>query len=209
MSEPPRRRHALVFVIASSVCLYAAAWKQPAAAALPSPQDRASTREQFTAFAVNMASAPGVRPGGANTVDITIERWSTEAERQALVTAFLEKGPDALLRALQKTKRVGFIRLPDTLGYDLHFAREVPADDGGRRIVIATDRRIGFWEARNRPRTFDYPFTLIEMRLNAQNEGEGKLALATKISLSKDKQHVELENYASEPVRLNNIHRSK
>src|SRR5262245_11232502 len=164
-------------------------------------------REQFRAFAINMSTAFGVpRTGQANTVDITIERWSTDAERKSLVDAFFPKGSsDALLRALQKTKRVGFIRLPNTLGYDLHYSRQVPGEDGGRRIIIATDRRIGFWEAREQPRTIDYPFTLIEMRLNKNDEGEGKLALATKITLSKDKRHIELENYGSEPVRLNEI----
>ena len=168
-------------------------------------------REQFTAFAVNMGTAFGVpRTGQAGTVDITIDRWSTDAERKGLVDAFLREGSgDALLHALQKTKRVGFIRLPNTLGYDLHYARQVPGEDGGRRIIIATDRRISFWEAREQPRTMDYPFTLIEMRLDKNDAGEGKLALATKISLSKDKQHIELENYGSEPVRLNEIKKVK
>ena len=87
--------------------------------------------------------------------------------------------------------------------------REVPGEDGGRRIIIATDRRIGFEEASQQARTLDYPFTLIEMRLNKDSEGEGKMSVATKVSLSKDKQQLELENYGSEPVRLNNIHKIK
>ena len=176
-----------------------------------SPSKDNPKREQFTAFAVNMGTAFGVpRTGQAGTVDITIDRWSTDAERKGLVDAFLREGSgDALLHALQKTKRVGFIRLPNTLGYDLHYARQVPGEDGGRRIIIATDRRISFWEAREQPRTMDYPFTLIEMRLDKNDAGEGKLALATKISLSKDKQHIELENYGSEPVRLNEIKKVK
>lgn len=33
-------------------------------------------------------------------------------------------------------------------------------EDGGRDVVIATDRPIGFWEATARPRTIDYPFTV-------------------------------------------------
>jgi hypothetical protein len=56
-----------------------------------------------------------------------------------------------------------------------------------------------------RARIVDYPFTLIEMRLDKNNKGQGKMAVATKITLSKDKQHVELENYSSEPVRLTSI----
>jgi hypothetical protein len=196
---------------AASYCLILCAIVSSPLWSSASPSQDHPKREQFTAFAVNMGTAFGVpRTGQAGTVDITIDRWSTDAERKSLVDAFLREGSgDALLHALQKTKRVGFIRLPNTLGYDLHYARQVPGEDGGRRIIIATDRRISFWEAREQPRTMDYPFTLIEMRLDKNDAGEGKLALATKISLSKDKQHIELENYGSEPVRLNEIKKVK
>jgi hypothetical protein len=160
-------------------------------------------KESFTAFAINMGT---IGTGANSSVDITIERWSTDAERDTLVKAFQAKQQDGLLSALQKVKqRVGFIRLPNTLGYDLRYARQVPDEEGGRRILIATDRRIGFAEARNQPRTIDYPFTLIEMRLNRANEGVGKMAVATKITWNKEKHVLELENYSSEPVRLNNI----
>jgi len=157
---------------------------------------------RLSAFAVNMGS---VGRGGANTVLITIDRWSTEEERDLLKTAFLEKGPDGLLSQLQKLKRVGFMRLPNSIGYDLQFAREVEATDGGRRIIIATDRRIGFQEARNQPRTMDYPFTVTEIRLDKNGEGQGKMSVATKITLNKKTNTVELENYSSEPVRLTKV----
>ena len=60
-------------------------------------------------------------------------------------------------------------------------------------------------EAQQQPRTIDYPFSLFEIRVNKDGEGEGKLAYATKIRFDKDKKVMELENYASEPVRLNNV----
>ena len=70
--------------------------------------------------------------------------------------AFQSKQQDGLLDALQRINpRVGFIRLPNTIGYDLRYARQVPGEDGGRQILIATDRRIGFQEARNQPRTIE------------------------------------------------------
>jgi hypothetical protein len=157
---------------------------------------------KMTAFAVNMSN---IGTGTSSVVDIEVDRWSTDAERGQLITAFNEKGPNALLSALQKTKRVGFMRLPTTLGYDLHFARRHPLEDGGEQIIIATDRRIGFWEERNQPRTIDYPFTLIEIRIKTNGEGEGKMALATKIAYNKKKNAIELENYSTEPVRLQNV----
>ena len=157
---------------------------------------------KLTAFAINMSN---VATGANAQVDININRWSTEAERQKLITAFVEKGPTKLLDALQDQKPVGIFKLPNRLGYDLRFARQIPLADGGRRLVILTDRPISEFEAREQPRTMDYPFTLIEVHLKKDNTGEGKISVATKITLNKKDNTVELENYQSEPVRLNNL----
>ena len=91
------------------------------------------------------------------------------------------------------------------LGTDIRYAMSMPGEDGGRRIVIITPRVIGFREARDQPRTVDYPFTLFEMRFDKSGKGEGRMAYATQIMFDKKKNTVELENYSSEPVRLNNL----
>ena len=165
----------------------------------------------ITAFAVNMSN---IGPPGAQTVRIRINGWSTAAVRQRLITTMLEKGDDALLRELQKAPIVGRWNIPGfqgpdihqlRLGHDIHYAWQAPLPEGGKRIVLATDRYIGFVEARDQPRTIDYPFTLMELRLDREGKGEGKMAVATKISFDKKKNTMELENYASEPVRLNNL----
>lgn len=161
---------------------------------------------RLTAWAVNMSN---IGTGGNSTVIMQIDRWSSEAERQALRKVFFEKGPDKLLDALQDTKRVGYIRLPNSIGYDLRASRQDPLEDGGRRIIILTDRRISFQEARNQPRTIDYPFTLIEVRLNKDGTGEGRMSVATKITFNEKKNTLELENYSSEPVRLQNVKAEK
>jgi hypothetical protein len=164
---------------------------------------------EITAFAVNMSN---IATGSNAVVDITVNSWSTEQEREQLITTMLEKGPDALLRALQKAPVHGRFRIPGLmgpdphqlrLGHDIHYAWQTPQPDGGRRIVLATDRYIGFQEARNQPRSIDYPFTLMEIHVGKNGEGQGKMAVATKITFDKKKKQIELENYSSEPVRLN------
>jgi hypothetical protein len=144
---------------------------------------------------------------GASQVDINIDRYSSDAEHETLMAVFKKDGPEALLNALQKTRPVGSIRTPDSLAYDLHYARQVPADEGGRRIVLATDRPVGFWEAANRPRSIDYPFTVIELQLDRNGEGVGKLSIATKLTLSGTV--LTLENFANQPVMLNNVRKRK
>jgi hypothetical protein len=162
-------------------------------------------RETFTAFGVNLGSS--IRPTATSHVTITIDRWSTDDERRRLVSAFTEGGPDAFLKELQKIKPLGRLFTPDSIGYDLKYAHQVPMPTGGRRILIATDRPLGYWEQVNRPRSVDYPFTFIEMRLDAKGKGEGKMTLATKVNAFGDT--IELENYDLTPVQLSSIQASK
>ena len=157
---------------------------------------------RLTAFAVNMSN---IATGTTATIDFTIDRWSTEAERDKLLSTFLERGPEKLLDAVQDAKPTGRILAPDKVGWDIRYAGYRPLPEGGSQLILLTDRPIGFREARNQPRTTDYPFTLIDIRLKADGTGEGKASVATKITYNKKTKQIELENYASEPIRLNQV----
>jgi hypothetical protein len=160
--------------------------------------------ERFTAFAVDLG-APG--RGSAGQVEFVIERYSSDAERDRLLTVLKDKGPDKLLDALQSLPRVGYFRTPNSIGYDIKFARKRPGDDGGEIITLATDRFISFWEAANRPRTIDYPFTVVEVHIGKDGKGEGKMSIATKVTYDKKNNTIVLENYKSQPVMLNEVKR--
>ena len=161
------------------------------------------TPERFTATAVNM------NRGGTTTLQIVVNRWSTEAERNRLVSTLVDKGENKLLDVLQSTPKVGYIRSTTSIGWDLHYAHRQPLPDGGEQIVIATDRPIGFWEASHQPRSIDYPFTVIEMHLNNEGEGNGTLSVATKVTVNKKTNAIELENFGTTPVLLTTITREK
>ena len=162
--------------------------------------------------ALNMSNTA---TGANQTIRINIDRWSTPSQRQQLITTFLEKKQDGLLKELEKQPEMGRFNFPGymgpdpnnimRLGTDIRYARNFAGEDGGRRIVIITPRIIGFREEVNQPRTTDYPFSLFEMRFDAEGKGQGKMAYATKITFDKNKNNVELENFTSEPVRLNNL----
>jgi hypothetical protein len=160
-------------------------------------------KEQFTATAIvnnNLGS-------GSGTVLINVDRWTNEIERTMLVATLLDKGPRQLLDKLMDQRPVGTMRTPDSLGYDLRYAHQTPLPEGGRRIVIATDRPIGFWEQVNNRRTLDYPFTVIQMQIGRDGAGTGTLSYATKI-LAHDN-IIELENFATSPVMLTRIEAKK
>jgi hypothetical protein len=170
--------------------------------ALQSTTGLADIIERYVANAIGIGT-PG--PPAAGTVEIAVERWSTDAERDRLLSVLLEKGTDKLLDELQKLPRVGYIRTPDSIGYDLHYARKAAGEDGGEHAVLATDRYITFWEAVSRPRTIDYPFTLIELHIGPDGKGEGKMSIATKIIYDKKKNEIVLEQYQSQPVLLTEV----
>ncbi len=169
-----------------------------AASALPTAQT-SGEKERFTAIAV----VTNARTTGSGIVQIDINRWSTAAERETLLTTLKTKGADKLLDALKDSRSVGIIKTPDSLGYDLRFASQTPLPDGGRRIVIATDRPIGFWEAANRPRTIDYLFTVIQIEMGKDGKGKGTLSYATKIIPAGDT--IVLENFGIQPVMLTEV----
>src|SRR3954462_9817442 len=82
---------------------------------------------EISAFAVNMSN---IGTGGSQVVQITINSWSSADERKRLIDTMIEKGQDALLRALQKTPSHGRFSIPGLrgpdphnlrLGYDLHY----------------------------------------------------------------------------------------
>ena len=170
--------------------------------AVPSAQSNMAKPEKFTAFAVDISNTSP--RANATAVDIQINRWSTDAERDQLLKVFRDKGQDALLAALQKLPVVGAIRTPGSLNYNIHFARQRPEAEGGRMVFLMTDRYIGAWEAMNRPRTIDYPFTLIQLQLDKTGSGVGKASIATQITQDPDGTIV-LENFSSQPVMLNNV----
>jgi hypothetical protein len=157
------------------------------------------TRERFTAVAIvnnNLGS-------GAGTVQIDVTRWSTNAERDRLLDVLQTKGAAKLLDELQDTRPVGRIKTPDSLGYDLHYAQQTPTEEGGRRIVLATDRPIGFWELTRNARTVDYPFTVIQMEIGRDGRGTGTLSYATKVIAAG--KSIILENFATSPVMLTEV----
>jgi hypothetical protein len=188
-----------VALTAALVVLTGVTWPSMAAFA-------AEPIERFTATAVNMS---GVGRTGATTLEIMIDRWSTEAERDRLLTTLLEQGPDKLYDKLKDAPPVGRIRTPTSLGWDLHYARDIERPDRSRQVVIATDRPMGFREVANQSRSVDYKFTVIDIRFGPDGKGVGKLNYATKITVNDRTKTIELENFGIEPVRLTEVRSEK
>ena len=110
--------------------------------------------ETFTCFAAQMER------GAAGVVDINIFRWSTDEEREMLLTTLQEFGRDKLIDTLMKIRPVvGYMRTPNSIGYDLYYARNNVQPDGSRHVVMATNRRVAIREAQTAQRSMPVSYT--------------------------------------------------
>lgn len=165
----------------------------------PAASGKAKPLAYFRAFAVE-------RVGGmSGVVQITIDRWTTDAERAELLNTLKQQGPDATLAALMKRPQVGYIQMPGSLGYALFFARQNPQPDGSRKIVLATDRALGVGQVVSQSIRNEYDYSVVEMHMPKSGEGEGKIVVAAKVSMDPATGKIEIQNYDGEPVSLMRI----
>jgi hypothetical protein len=124
----------------------------------------------------------------------------------------------ALTAAIGKGPTLGYIWTNDITGYSIKYAYHAATPDGGERIVLATDRRLGAYTAGWQPAAArppadasaaltDYDFTLIEIRLDSKGVGEGKASLTTKVIVDNEARTIALDNYAATPAIFQNVKR--
>ena len=162
--------------------------------------------ETYTATTANMSVGAGQK------LKINVLRWASDEDRNKAIASFKEKGEKQLLEALQTQPSAGYIWTDETLGYSLRYAYRQSTPDGGERIILLTDRQLGSWsgkpwKATNQPDGVDYPFTLVEIRLNRSGSGEGKMSLTSKLTIDQDGKTLALENFQAAPVLLRGVKR--
>ena len=181
-SASPKHRRTRLLALAVVVRLSA-----PAVAVSP------PAAERFTAFAVSMTNGAA---GRSSNLELVIDRWSTASDRDDLAVTLDEQGPAGLLTRLHKQPRIGYVRVAGRLGNDIAFARQVQHADGTRRVVIVVPRQLSFNEVNRSSPTEDYPYTVIELHLDASGSGDGTMSVGTKIKVHKGSDQIDHENYA-------------
>jgi hypothetical protein len=160
---------------------------------------REGAEEVYTGTAVSMG-------GATRYFTLTITGRTPDAEAKQYLQILQSQGQDALLKAIQKNK-LGTIQF-EGLGRDINVVREKQTE-AGRKITIVFERWLQFFELRYGTRSVDYPFTYIELYINAQGKGEGTMIGAARISWDKKKDAIDVENFATYPLRLVNVERRK
>jgi hypothetical protein len=142
--------------------------------------------------------------GRIYNVNIYIEKYSTEDDRQTLIKAFKDKGQGGLVSELQDMKSKGRIRFASGgVGNDIKYIIELPSKNG-RRLRLVTDRWLQWGELYYSPRSRDYDIGVIELDLSPDGKASGTLLPACKLTVNKKKKELEVETYQN-PWKLTNF----
>jgi hypothetical protein len=127
------------------------------------------------------ATTTGMTPAGLG-LRLQIIGWSDEAAR-ADVIATLGDGP-----ALARLPTVGYVwPTGSPVGYTVKYAHKTPAEGGGERITLVTDKPLGSfdfkkWSVSGPAARADGPYSVIELYLDSNGQGTGNLSLAAEVS---------------------------
>lgn len=151
-----------------------------AVAAVAGAQSTRRAAEQFT-FAIPTATRQATPD--QQQLRLVITRWSTDAERREAMTALKEDGAAGLTRTIARNNAVGYIHWPGNLEYTLRYAWRVPRPDGGADLVLATDTPVSeWWTGQHASAPPNDEGTVIEVRVNSDGHGQGKLASIDKVT---------------------------
>jgi hypothetical protein len=190
-----RNRHrtsALVAAIASGLLLGFAA---PVSTA-DDHEDKAKYTDWFSAKAYSIASSRTQ----TFKVEIGIERYSTDDERQALLGKIMEGATEGATQALRESEEIGFIRFGSEY-QSIRYAKSFP-DGEKRKIVIATDRPLGAVEVTRSLRSRDYTVSVGMLEVNEKGKGSGEFAPHCEISYNEETKRLDVGTQNTQPFRL-------
>lgn len=167
---------------------------------------QAQVAERFT-FAV--PNAPESTVDGKGRLTLTLNRWSTDAERDAVVKIVQDRGAESLLDAFRETGAIGYLRWPGGLEYAVRYAHRASRPDGGSDVVLVVDRPLWVWwpagaEAGVKPT--EGRFGIVHVRFDKSGRGEGRVASGNEFATDKQL-GVLMTQYESKPVLLTDVRR--
>jgi hypothetical protein len=94
--------------------------------------------DRFTGNSINVTGAPsGLR--------IDVVRWSTNEEREKMVSTFATKGEKDFVASFKDAPTVGYVWTSEAAGYSVKYAHRETLPSGEERIVVAADKPLGSW----------------------------------------------------------------
>ena len=138
---------------------------------------------------------------GKATVPVTlhVDSFATAADVGSVARILGDKG-QRRSRGPAEMKPRGWIRVGGLLGFEVPIIREF-ATPKGQRIYAVLDRPFPLWEQLQGTRSPDYPFGMIEFKLDLNGNGSGLLVPAGRAMFTREGK-VEMVDYGTKPYRI-------
>lgn len=140
-------------------------------------------------------------------VEVTIERWSDENEHGRLYEAAAAGAPGGFKAELGSLAEIGRLRVDAYRSYPLRYARQRVAADGGSMLWLASEVPIAFQAGDGYFRTTQGAFTLLQIELGEDGEGEGAGGVGEQLSADAETRTFALPERPAVTVRLSGVRR--
>jgi hypothetical protein len=185
---------AAIAALATLLAVAASASTEASPAAAGRPVAYSPRPDQFTGNLVN--TYRGARFNQPFT--LSIDHYATGAELQQLADTLSAKGQNTLRDELWKGT-VGFLSVGGRIGYPV--AAVLSQDTAnGRMIRVVMNRPLSTFEVQNYTRSSKYPFSVLELTIDRNGRGDGRLIGAAKLRMHGNE--LSFESLGSQPLRL-------
>jgi hypothetical protein len=164
-------------------------------------EENSGQGNQKDSYAAVVIGTGGGIGGRTLNLNINIDTYTSDQQLQEYLVLLQEEGQDALRKVLEKTT-VGRIAPVATTGTDISIARLYSTDDG-KIIRLVTARSVSFFEAYRSGRSMDYPFTIMELRLDKEGKGEGSIMGGARLQFKEGQ--LDIESFGNQYAKLINI----
>jgi hypothetical protein len=171
----------------------------------PGAVRRPTAPETFRAQA-KAASDAGL--AGAAYIDIHINKYSPDAERDAMLATLKSGGYPALLEAIKKAPAIGTVKV-GTETFVVRWARQQRSGENRRTISVVTDKPmlfVGGGQVNAKARE-GYDIAVVQFDMDDAGVGSGTMAAAAKIKPG-GPNGFQIDDYADQPIKLVSISRS-
>ena len=184
------------------IALAVGVWLSAAVGAAPQSKNFTGAPETFHARAQVATDAAR----GDVYVDIHVQKYTPDKDREAVLKALGTGGETAFVDAVRKAPVAGQIEIGKQT-FTIRWAREVK-DDKGRTITLVTEKPVyfvgaGLPGAKSRA---GYDVAVVQLKMDSAGVGEGVMAAAAKVKPG-EPTGVQVDDYGSEPVKLLSVTR--
>jgi hypothetical protein len=142
----------------------------------------------------------------AGFITLRIDHVTTDEEAQRYAALLTSSGQDAVVKLWQDEKEiVGMYKFAQAISNDVRVIRVWPLENGGRRIFMLSDRPLAAFEVARNLRSEDYPISIVELVLDAEGKGEGKIYPAVEMEVKNGE--LSIKSWGHDPVDLKKIER--